>query len=429
MDFWARNDLVRKPAAAAQAAIAVLGLLWLTGVFQSPLPVYLAGRCALVRWGIELLRLGICLVPIAILLRHPRRLAAASRASWPVLLLVLLAAASAGWSIRPATTLHGATLLATTTLFGLFLGLAFEGRDQLRLLGLALGLVTVGNIAATVLFPDLSVMRGEHQGAWMGLYRHKNLLARDMALAVPVFVLLARERQLLPGLAWGLAAIAVGLIGASDSRTGALVATATTAIALLLSRRSGIQARRPWLLIAAATALAAAIAQSLPTLLELLGRDATLSGRTVLWSAVLDRIGARPWLGYGYDAFWVRSREAGGPAVEVAEQIGWLARHAHNGFLDVALDLGTIGLALFLAPLVGFGSRVVRGLGGRNPRLHLVWPAVFLAYWVLSNLTESPLVRHDHLGWALYVALIANGQTGGAEPTASSHSLRGSGAV
>ncbi len=138
------------------------------------------------------------------------------------------------------------------------------------------------------------------------------------------------------------------------------------------------------------------------------GRDETLSGRTALWSAVIERIGARPWLGYGYDAFWVRSSAEGGPAVELAEQIGWLARHAHNGFLDVAVDLGMIGLALLTVPLLACATRVFRDLRSGVRELERAWPGLFLVYWILSNLTESPLVRHDHLGWALYVSVFVS---------------------
>jgi len=247
-----------------------------------------------------------------------------------------------------------------------------------------------------------------HRGLWMGLYWHKNLLARDMALAVAVFAMLAGGRILRSGAAWSLIAICLALIAASGSRSGGLVAAATTATTLLLIRRVDRDRLRMRSWIGAGAALCVAIALAHSTLLEWIGRDATLTGRTVLWAAVAERIGERPWLGYGYDAFWVKSVAAGGPAVELAQQIGWLARHAHNGFLDVALDLGAIGFALFALPLLAYATRIARRLKDPIRDVSGAWPAVFLVYWLLSNLTESPLMRHDHLGWALYVAVVVS---------------------
>jgi exopolysaccharide production protein ExoQ len=405
LKFSARTGLDWK--SAADAVVAVLGLLWLTGVFQSSLPRHLARNHIWIGWGIELLRLGVWVAPIALLLFDPRRLGAAARSIWPILLIAVLAAASTLWSIRPDATLRGSAILATTTGFGVFFGLRFENRSQLYWIGTALAIVAVGSIAAVLVFPDHGLMQeGSHRGLWMGLYRHKNLLARDMALAVPVFALLARGRIVQPALAWGLAAIGIGLIVASGSRTGGVVVAVATATALSLARSSGNPRMRPALLIAASAAFCAMLAWSLPAILGAVDRDATLSGRTQLWSAVAEKIGERPWLGYGYDAFWVRSVSPGEPAAEVAEQIDWVARHAHNGFLDVMLDLGWIGLAVFAIPLFVYATRIVRDLRSGVREAAGAWPAVFLVYWILSNLTESPLLRHDHLGWALYVTVI-----------------------
>jgi O-antigen ligase len=82
--------------------------------------------------------------------------------------------------------------------------------------------------------------------------------------------------------------------------------------------------------------------------------------------------------------------------------------------LDVALDLGAIGLVVFALPLLVYTTRIVRDLRGQIREVACAWPAVFLVFWILSNLTESPLVRHDHLGWALYVAVIVSAAGGSA---------------
>ena len=50
-----------------------------------------------------------------------------------------------------------------------------------------------------------------------------------------------------------------------------------------------------------------------------------------------------PWLGYGFDAFWQGNVGASG---DVSIRMYFYPNHAHNGFIDLALSLGNVGLAL-----------------------------------------------------------------------------------
>jgi len=69
---------------------------------------------------------------------------------------------------------------------------------------------------------------------------------------------------------------------------------------------------------------------------QLLGRTENLTGRTDIWNSLLPYAKSRFLLGYGYGGFWTTS---------LREQI---ASHAHNGSLNTVLDLGIIGLILFI---------------------------------------------------------------------------------
>lgn len=80
-----------------------------------------------------------------------------------------------------------------------------------------------------------------------------------------------------------------------------------------------------------------------------LGRDASMSGRTDIWPAVLNAA-QNPLLGAGYEGFWF------GPNVEIFRQqlleAGWypplvaILNEAHNGYIEVYLNLGWIGICL-----------------------------------------------------------------------------------
>lgn len=66
-----------------------------------------------------------------------------------------------------------------------------------------------------------------------------------------------------------------------------------------------------------------------------LGRDSTLTGRTDIWASLMPDISRQPILGYGFSGFWTVTRT-------IDHQIG----EAHNGYLDVCLQLGLVGLGL-----------------------------------------------------------------------------------
>jgi O-antigen ligase len=134
--------------------------------------------------------------------------------------------------------------------------------------------------------------------------------------------------------------------------------------------------------------------------LQLADRSPDLTHRTELWSAVLLSISKRPWLGYGFDTFW---EGMNGESGSVLVRLGWMPGYAHNGFLDLMLYLGVVGLATF-----GVGYLVLwrRALGfltrvkGPIP----IWLCTFLAFILLSNLTEGSILARNSIYWVLYVS-------------------------
>jgi O-antigen ligase len=67
-----------------------------------------------------------------------------------------------------------------------------------------------------------------------------------------------------------------------------------------------------------------------------LGRDTTLTGRTEIWASLVPDVLQQPILGSGFGSFWTST-------IREVHNIG----EAHNGYLDVVLSLGFVGLALW----------------------------------------------------------------------------------
>jgi O-antigen ligase len=129
-------------------------------------------------------------------------------------------------------------------------------------------------------------------------------------------------------------------------------------------------------------------------LVEDLGRNPTLTGRTIIWKVVLSLSG-NPLLGTGFESFWLGDRL---PAIWQKTMLG--LQEAHNGYLEVYLNLGWVGVAL-LATLMVKGYRNVMAWLRRNPPLGTLILAFFVAP-VIYSLTEAGF-RMMNLSWITFL--------------------------
>jgi exopolysaccharide production protein ExoQ len=122
--------------------------------------------------------------------------------------------------------------------------------------------------------------------------------------------------------------------------------------------------------------------QSSGAFVEGLGRDPTLSGRTSGWAIMLS-IPNNRLVGAGYDSFWL------GPRLETLWEAfpNGLIGQAHNGYLEIFLNLGWIGVAL-LGVLIATGYRNVIGAYRRDADAGGLKIAYFLLV-VVNGLTEG----------------------------------------
>ena len=144
--------------------------------------------------------------------------------------------------------------------------------------------------------------------------------------------------------------------------------------------------------------------QALPTLLEMINRDPGLTGRVDLWNAVWGSISRRPWLGYGFDAFWQGMQ---GESANVLLTLGWTPAHAHNGFLTLLLDMGVLGLAVFVAGYLLLWRGALQLASGNGGTIS-IWICTYLLFILIYNFTESAILEQNSIFWVLYAATAAN---------------------
>jgi exopolysaccharide production protein ExoQ len=192
----------------------------------------------------------------------------------------------------------------------------------------------------------------------------------------------------------------------SGSRTG----WALTAFALALSYSLPLIQRmrsldRIVFLMAIAIPIATLIfvvASNFNQTLALMDKDPTMTQRTVIWAEVLPSIAKQPVQGYGYSAFW---NGLNGESMQTVLVTGWMEGQAQDGYLDLLLELGVVGLV----PLVWIFARAFTQAWGALCTRRIVpevqFATVLLPLVLVENIGESSLLIPLGIPW--FYALLA----------------------
>lgn len=321
--------------------------------------------------------------------------------SFGLIMLIALVPMSTLWSMFPESTLNGAINFIGVTLFGIYLGSRFTTKEQLRVLALTCGIIALLSFLFIFLLPDYGVMGGVHAGASRGVFTHKNGMGRFMVLSASVFMLMLKTVDNRRHLVWLGLAFSLVLTIMSES-IGSLL-NSIALITFILS--TSIFKLKPMTIVPTIllAIFASLIYEDLATpILEFFERDFTFTGRTEIWPLVIDKIQERPILGYGFNAFW---RGTSGDSAYVIRALRWNVPDSHNGFLDLVLAIGLVGLSIFV---VVFWSTLLKSVVvfSKDSRWENLWPVILLAYLVIVNFSESGLL--GGFVWILFVAVVVS---------------------
>jgi exopolysaccharide production protein ExoQ len=127
--------------------------------------------------------------------------------------------------------------------------------------------------------------------------------------------------------------------------------------------------------------------------------DSSFTGRTVIWDFASWEIDRRPFLGWGYQSFWL----VGPDAPSIIEAPGWVKNmpNAHNGYYDTMLELGYVGLTL----LVIFITATFHAIGRlADLDLRRAWLLLSVAlYVVVFDFLESQWMRGFEFLWVVFL--------------------------
>ena len=413
--------------------------LWASGIATLALFIALAGdgvRHLLGLWGF----VAVCItVALAVVVMFFVLRPAYDRRRTPKALLAYIgfAAVSMAWSAYPAASAFTLTGMLLCIIIGLFLALAFEWAEVVRVFANAIKWI----LALSILFelwvsivvrdrvlpfwvdygdaePPLLAYWSRNLlfdgGKIQGILGNSNLLAILALFGLIVFSLQWAAGTVRRGWAitWLVLAAVEFALTRSSTMIVALGAVAVVLAAALLIRNAGTPAGRTPVYLGLLGALIIAVtAVSLfsEQLLGLFGKSDDLTGRLTIWQTVAETAAQRPWFGWGFSSPWVPWVE---PFNDLVVRRGVLQLHAHNAWLDVWLQLGIVGLVLFSALILSVTWRswfaAVDRARDRVEDIHpyspmSLLPILVMVVLLVQSLAESRILIES--GWVLVVLL------------------------
>ena len=345
----------------------------------------------------------------------------------PLTLYALLALmiTSTLWSNYPTFTLIGFAAQIATTVTALFLVSRFDWRELLRLFANVIRVILVLSFALE--FYSAAIVKGPIapifknftgdvpvSGAYywvqahlftgqriQGIVGNATLLGYIAMLGVILFAvefLIHRTNR------WFLAfsiAMAFGAMVLSKSAGVffAVIGVVATAIVAGIAEGRPRDFRHKLYRVSWVVAFMAVfyMLQYRDAIFEFVGKSPDASGRGHIWYEVSKLIARRPVQGWGWIGYWMPGAK---PLDHLVRVEGVQQYHAHDAYLDVTMQLGIIGLLLFLTMLALSFVKLWR-LAVRTQNPLYLWPLLVFSGILVLNITESRMLVEN--GWMIIV--------------------------
>lgn len=293
---------------------------------------------------------------------------------------ICLALMSVLWSQSPLDTGRRLPLLISLIALGWYIGLYYTAEEQIRMT-LTIGLIILlSSTALALLAPRYGLDTG---GEWKGVMGTKNQFGH--AILFLFSGLLFRTKRSHRSF-WTLVGVfaLIALVMARSAESLLLLALlATIRYSGPLFQRSR-KDKLPFLTYLAVMGFILLIVGRI-TVLALLRKDATLTGRTDEWAVILPHAMKHFLLGYGYQGFWTGT----GDSLDVMRRVGGWMHGADSGYLDIFLQFGIVGLGLALLIMLGAARRALKLLKSDRQPLLVYWYLALICISLIGNVADG----------------------------------------
>jgi exopolysaccharide production protein ExoQ len=313
---------------------------------------------------------------------------------------------SLGWSPIPGATFAGAVLITMAVFSGAAVARSLKPAEFLSMADLAFRGIILMSLALASVRPDLGLENsGPTAGSLVGIYPTRNVLGYVIVLGC-VFLLLGGAKRTTK-MVFGL--LYVGALAWTGSQTSFVALLLAFSVGVITMRlKDGVASARAAALalgFAMASAAGVVLFQERSSFAASLGRDLSFSGRTDIWSLTIEMAGDRPWLGWGYGTGFSAHSPTGQTFYSV---LGWIPPTAHNGFLNIYLELGLVGVALAGVVLLANAVRAVRALAQKAVPEVAPFATTILAVLLCVDLMENRMFTAIGIFLMSYIGVALN---------------------
>jgi exopolysaccharide production protein ExoQ len=333
----------------------------------------------------------------------------------PVLIIfILFSLASVFWSDMWTVTLHRSLVFTFASVVAVFLGLRYSINDFLRALYWFGAVVIIASFLMALMAPGVGTdFKYNYNGAWRGVFWQKNQLGNIGAILNFIFLfrffsLKFNKTPSKKVFAAALYFLSLAEIYFAHSASGYVIVLSLHlsygSAFVWLKIKNFLRPIHYYIIMAVVLVGIIGIFINLGFILSLLNKETTFTGRVPLWTGLLRNIfPLNPWFGKGFGTIWAD------PIFRIQAQhlAGWddYPSIGDNGFLDILLNIGVVGLVLFLFNYIKAWVVSVRFFL-QELSLEGFFPFIFMIYTFFANLTFSLFMELEVFIWMIIVALM-----------------------
>ena len=325
------------------------------------------------------------------------------------LLLVIVmfgAIASIGWSIDPGISATRVMHLVGTSIIAIYLGFMIPLSATLTVFAWALGGLLLCSVAAVFALPALGIESYEGAQVWRGILTSKNTLGFWSGVGVLLYISQWSRAMTTPGRLLCLFMTLVSLLCLYSSKSAtsllAMIVGGAVALYFYIAFRFKLGFVRMVVMAMLFTGLVIVAALNIDTA-ELVGRSGDLTGRGEVWKQTWNLIWQKPLTGYGYGSIW-NPNDATIWIQQKLTDFTWVVFHAHNGFLQIASEIG-LPLAMLAALMVVQQLIEIFYCQYQRQQLGVLFVLGFVIAYLISNYSEARFLVNRELYWIFFLAL------------------------
>ncbi|WP_397448285.1 O-antigen ligase family protein [Pseudomonas sp. NA-150] len=262
------------------------------------------------------------------------------RSNFFLLVFLISVAVSISWSSDPMLSIKRFVAMISVVSFAGFIAYHYSLEKIAFMFGCVIGAAALLGLIFAVIRPDLAFIAGGiRDGAFKGIFSEKNAGARINAVAILLLLPMIHQRNPMAILYALFPLLAIALAQSATGVALVVAGTASYGYFLMLIR---LRLNRSLAVFFAATLVYLLICLFLygnyTLLLDMVGRDPSLTDRTLIWELLSPLIDDRFIKGYGFGAFW------SSPDADVFINRWGYIGNAHSGYVETLLNGGLIQL-------------------------------------------------------------------------------------